>query len=857
MSNTQEQLSLRDSDETLGSIPNGSANGFRSPSAGATSILPVARSTTEEEPADSESGMIVLSFCRNGNQLGMAFYSSDSNSLLAGQFAVQATSSATRLRELFSIIQPTIVLTSSAVGEELISVCQSALGQENVVLKRPSEFAVDHSMQKLMCVRPGGMELEKLGEVDRAHALLAILGYSARKEGQVAVCALGALISHLQQNQTLINHDGPPNAAGPTAPVHVSYVQRFDLEQYMFVSEDTKRALQIIPDGRKGGTTSKILGLHSNIYDLVNRTVSAPGKRAFRQVFQTPLRDTSILEERHDAVEYFMKTENCAPVQEIISCLKRIKDATAMSQRICTGIATYKDWLGLQASMEAVVGLVATIDNHPDLLSVPAMANIAALYTREMSTVAKMLFATICKAESAANSRIVINPGVSGQLDLLKKMYASLDEFLDRVADEEHEKLRHVLDPIRSGISSFCILWTNNYGFHLSIQASPMSKDHLLQCTQMQYMFSEDSFLHFKNDRMTVLDNEIGDLHSQIIDLENKILMELTDELSTHILGVQQLFDAVGFLDVLIAFSAVSKLHSWCRPRIEDRDDTKDRSFRFENLRHPLVDVCVPNNISQETSTGRIHVITGANSSGKSIILKQVGIAVFLAHVGCFVPAEEAVLPLFDSIQSRISSHDAIAGGYSMFAQDLYQTSRMIFDSGAKSLLLIDEFGKGTTVEDGVSLLGAILNFWIGQTDMCPTVLVSTHYTDVLELLNDKRQMMLRMYTMKCIIAKPEETHNGSQIVFLYTMEENSQSGSFGLQCAKICGVPRTVLERAATVRLRLHPDFTVMPDLLQSLEDTPSQASDHAVMVRTGLLETALMKALLQSEDHTNAAAP
>lgn len=339
--------------------------------------------------------------------------------------------------------------------------------------------------------------------------------------------------------------------------------------------------------------------------------------------------------------------------------------------------------------------------------------------------------------------------------------------------------------------------------------------------------------MYWKNTRMRQLDNELGDMHSAIADLESAIIRDVEAKLlkMKHELIASSI--TIAELDCLISFATSASHFNLVRPTI-----VEEKVMNIKNGRHPLqalcVDLFVPNSTTmgvqaQVNNSGVIHAITGANFSGKSCYIKQVALIVFMAHIGSFVPAESAVIGKVDRIFTRINSRESCTVPLSTFMIDLQQISFMLENCTRRSLLVIDEFGKGTSSTDGVSLLGATIRHLLARGQECPRTMLATHFFEMFEIPNFLPRSDENLKCFNLSLHEDDEGKNNegageetvhlnslaSDIVYLRTVVPGIAKKSYGYHCAIRAGIPLEIVERA--VRVAEHIKRGTPIDSLQS----------------------------------------
>ncbi|XP_047714753.1 mutS protein homolog 5 isoform X6 [Prionailurus viverrinus] len=310
---------------------------------------------------------------------------------------------------------------------------------------------------------------------------------------------------------------------------------------------------------------------------------------------------------------------------------------------------------------------------------------------------------------------------------------------------------------------------------------------------QVLYKFLSEEKLHYRSARTKELDALLGDLHCDIRDQETLLMYQLQCQVLARAAVLTRVLDLASRLDVLLALASAARDYGYSRPRYSPQL----LGVRILNGRHPLMELCartfVPNSAECGGDKGRIKVITGPNSSGKSIYLKQVGLITFMALVGSFVPAEEAEIGAVDAIFTRIHSCESISLGLSTFMIDLNQVAKAVNNATKQSLVLIDEFGKGTNTVDGLALLAAVLRHWLALGPMCPHIFVATNFLSLVQLQLLPQGPLVQYLTM-------ETCEDGDDLVFFYQVCEGIANASHASYTAAQAGLPSNLIARGKEV---------------------------------------------------------
>ncbi|KAG8300780.1 MutS protein msh5 [Homalodisca vitripennis] len=339
---------------------------------------------------------------------------------------------------------------------------------------------------------------------------------------------------------------------------------------------------------------------------------------------------------------------------------------------------------------------------------------------------------------SAVQKRVVIKSGISDDLDQLKQKHSSLLEVMSQVAEQELQQLPDFVE-------SCSMVYIPEAGYMLAIPYwdTDLTEEQLQSMPNLQFKFKTTDIVHYKSARCygeyhcaisRELDSLLGDVQLKVIEIESRIVLKLVQYIQRNIAPLVQLTSLIAELDCLLALTQSARDYNLVRPTL-----TKDKQIHITKGRHILqelcVDVFVPNDTNSNEEHGFVKILSGPNASGKSVYLKQVALIVYLAHVGSFVPSEHATIGILDEIHTRVQTVESISTHLSAFMLDLRQMSLALRNSSSNSLVLVDEFGKGTTEIDGLGILSACLEHFIERGNDCPHLFVSTHFHSLPKML--------------------------------------------------------------------------------------------------------------------------
>eukprot|EP00731_Ephydatia_muelleri_P019153 Em0011g1193a len=450
-----------------------------------------------------------------------------------------------------------------------------------------------------------------------------------------------------------------------------------------------------------------------------------------------PLRDIPTLQQRLDAVSFLAAPKNTEVATNIQDCLKHIRNLPTIYNAIFIG------------------DMCRALSQDISIFK-----RIAAAFTDELPRVASLINQIIDFGESSLHNRFVVKPNIDSELDEKKQLYNGLPDLMTQVAEEELAKLPDY-------ITQCTIIYVPQLGFLLSIPRALICwRRKTLYCLAWSSC-SYQTHGHYKTDRTKELDAQLGDTQCEITDRETIIMHRLQAVILEHTNILLDTVELAAELDCLLALAVFAREHNCVRPELQE-----EPGIYIKAGRHPLQELCVtafvPNDAHIDLKHGRMKVLTGPNASGKSVYLKQVGLLVFMAHLGSFVPADGALIGMVDHIFTRIRTRETVSVALSTFMIDLNQV-------------------------DGLALLTASLRHWLAKGSMCPSVLVSTHFHGLVKqkLLPDNECVeYLTMDTLR----------DGDELVFLYQLVPGLSDISYACHIAAGVGLPTNIVQRAAEV---------------------------------------------------------
>ncbi|KAL6700238.1 muts domain V domain-containing protein [Trichoderma pleuroticola] len=415
-----------------------------------------------------------------------------------------------------------------------------------------------------------------------------------------------------------------------------------------------------------------------------------------------------------------------------------------------------------------------------------------------------MIDKTVDFEETKFQQRYSVKPGIDVELDKLKRLYDGMDSLLTKAANAITEDLptwarRHIKSCIFLPQLGFLTVVEQD-----SQQTNGRFDVEFTSNGHWKKSFTDNETVYYKNRYMTDLDDEFGDIYSQISDREVEVMQKLAVDILAHENTLLAAAAICGEFDALLALAIGAAKYRWNAPQM-----TTENIIHITGGRHPLQELSAPSFIPNDcfigddnTAPGRrvqALVLTGPNQSGKSVYIKQVAAIVYLAHIGSFVPADKAVIGTVDKILTRISSRESVSSTGSTFALDLKQVTHAMRYATSRSLVILDEFGNGTTADDGAGMFTAMLDYFLSSAAQSPKVLAATHFYEVFAngYLNHHSQLALAHMEVKI---DPRAFDAEDEVVYLFNLVEGYSSTSLGSQCARINGITEIITDRAEVI---------------------------------------------------------
>jgi len=573
---------------------------------------------------------------------------------------------------------------------------------------------------------------------------------------------------------------------------HLQAAEKYEPTNYLVYGQEARRNLELtksLRDGTKKGT----------LLWLLDETKTAMGGRMLRNWLEKPLIDKNRIEARQVIVENLLN--HFFDRADLVEVLDEVYDLERLAGRVAYGSVNAKDLVQLKQSLFQIPKLIEIIKGMNQDKSWDWVLN----RLDPLSKVSSLIDQAI-KEDPALiiTDGEIIKPHFDEKLDQYFDAMKNGKQWIANLEAEEKEK---------TGIKNLKVGFNKVFGYYIEITESNLSKvdDELLErYSRKQTLANAERFItpELKEKESLILEAE-----EKSKALEYELFIEVRNQVKTEIESIQKLAKIVAQIDVLQSFAKISEEYNYVKPSYH----MDSQEVHIENGRHPVVEKVmsensyVPNDVVMEDKND-ILLITGPNMSGKSTYMRQVALSIIMGQMGCYIPGTEADLPIFDQIFTRIGAVDDLIGGQSTFMVEMTETNHALKNATSKSLLLFDEIGRGTATYDGMALAEAIIEYV--HDEIGAKTLFSTHYHELTEL-EDRLEGLSNVH-----VGAEEEDGN---LVFLHKMEEGAADKSYGVQVAKLAGLPDNLLSRASEILEYLeNKDNTVVKEAVESDNSAP-----------------------------------
>ena len=599
----------------------------------------------------------------------------------------------------------------------------------------------------------------------------------------LAIRAAGGLLEYIEDTQK-------------ANQVPLQPLKTYSISEFLILDGQTRRNLEITQTVRDGSFYGSLLW-------AIDRTCTAMGSRALRRWLLQPLLDARGIRARQDTIQELK--DNPALRQDIRQKLREIYDIERLSGRVGAGTANARDLLSLAASLVKLADLAALVasGNSPYL---KALQQIPA----DLEKLGQQVIAHLVESPPLhLKEGGVIREGIDAQLDALRRDYQEVIDWFKNLETTEKE---------RTGISNLKVNYNKTFGYYISLPRSKADfapKDYV----RKQTLVNEERYITTElKEKENIILTAVDELNK----LEYEIFSDLRRQVAEFSPEIREVATKVAALDVLAALAEIAVYQGYCRPEIAD-----GRLIDIKDGRHPVVEQSlgagffVPNSINLGNQEGLEYpdliILTGPNASGKSCYLRQVGLIQLLAQTGSFVPAKSAKISICDRIFTRVGAVDDLATGQSTFMVEMNETANILNHATDRSLVLLDEIGRGTATFDGLSIAWSVAEYL--ATVLQSRTIFATHYHELNELASILENVANYQVTVK------ELPH---EIVFLHQVRPGGADKSYGIEAGRLAGLPASVIDRAMQVMGQIEKHSKIAIGLRQGIKKIKPVKSDN-----------------------------
>ncbi|MGN1201077.1 MAG: DNA mismatch repair protein MutS [Candidatus Caccovivens sp.] len=573
---------------------------------------------------------------------------------------------------------------------------------------------------------------------------------------QIEVCVLGGLLEYLQDTQK-------------RSLKNIAKIEKVKNDEYMTIDMNTRRNLELVESIRERKKYGSLLW-------LMDKTKTSMGARHFRAMFEQPLQNTTIINDRLDGVEEL--TKSLIMRDRLVESLSNINDIERITGKIAYGNVTPRDFVSLRKSLAEIPNIKELLKNVKSKILCNDRDKL-----QDFGEIVKLLNSAIVDEPPALmREGGYIKNGFNEELDLLRDS--------KKLATVECEKLEE-LEKKATGIKNLKIKSNNVFGYYIEV---PKGQTELVPLRYIRRQTIANGERYTTED-LQKIEDKIFNSSDNAIKLEEKLYKMLLDYFSNYLSAFLDCAKVVAEIDALLSLAQCAVKYNFCKPTI----NRNIKKIEIEQGRHPIVEhfakegAFISNDTLLDCEDNKMMIITGPNMAGKSTYMRQVAIITFLAHIGSFVPAKSATISLTDRIFTRVGASDDLAFGQSTFMVEMSEVANILANATDKSLVVLDEIGRGTSTFDGLSIAWAVVEY-ICKNLNCKT-LFATHYHELSELEGVLAGVKNYKITVKEV---------GDTIVFLHKIIRGAANRSFGVEVAELAGVPAKVIERAKEISVNL-----------------------------------------------------
>jgi len=571
---------------------------------------------------------------------------------------------------------------------------------------------------------------------------------------------------------------------------HITQISRIDEDNYVWLDKFTIRNLELLSSYNENART---------LIDIIDTTLSPMGSRLMRRWLVMPLKDKTKIKNRHDIVAFLTRNDSFRNL--LVKNIKKIGDIERLLSRVSVGKAGPREIIQIKRALEAILPIKeACLETQNE-----ALRTIGEKLNPCKQIKEKIEAQINPDPPALANKGNIICKGVSETLDELREILYSGKDFLAKIQAREIE---------RTGISSLKISFNNVFGYYLDVTNAHKDKVPADWIRKQTLVNSE----RYITEELKIYEEKILGAEEKILNLEQEIFNELLANIADYIEPIQLNATLIALLDCLLSFAENAVKCNYSRPEIND-----SYVIDIKQGRHPVIEQQLPpeekyvaNDVYLDNDNQQIIIITGPNMSGKSALLRQTALIVLMAQIGSFVPAESASLGIVDKLFTRVGASDNISSGESTFMVEMNETASILNNISNRSLILLDEIGRGTSTYDGISIAWSIAEFLHEHPLFKAKTLFATHYHE----LNELTTLLPRIKNFNVSVKEI-----GNKILFVRKFIPGGTEHSFGIHVARMAGMPSSIIERSKQILKKMEKSHTSQTET--SLKNKDSKKED------------------------------
>ena len=598
------------------------------------------------------------------------------------------------------------------------------------------------------------------------------------------IIAAGAILNYLQETQK-------------TNLGHLNSISLYNHSGYMVLDSSTRRNLEITYTMQEGNREGSLIS-------IMDRTNTAMGGRLLKKWISFPLRDVIKIKARQNSVEEILI--NKSGRKKLIAELKEIGDLERLISRISTGRANPREVVALKSSLKKIPSVIEILKNFETESILMIMDGLNPLN----NLVDKLQLALVDSPPASVNDGGIIRNGFSEELDELREIAYHGKDWIAKLQKSERE---------RTNIPSLKVSYNKVFGYYIEISNAHKNKIPESYIRKQTLVNSE----RYITPELKEYEDKILTAEEKIYELESQLFNEIRLSAANEVKAVQQNARLIAMLDCFISFAECAETYNYTKPVIND-----DMRLNIVKGRHPVVERILPpgekfhpNDCLIDNDENQIIILTGPNMAGKSVYLRQIGLIVLMAQIGSFVPAEKAEIGIVDRIFTRVGASDNISAGESTFLVEMQEAANILNNATDKSLILLDEIGRGTSTFDGISIAWAITEYLHENENVAAKTLFATHYHE----LNEMAELFPRINNYKVEVREYDD-----KVIFLHKVNPGKADHSYGIQVAQMAGLPQFVTNRAKEVLENLESKeltpYEVKKERLRKLKKDDNQIS-------------------------------